>query len=113
MYPVIRTLKEIILNRRRPALGPMEAHVSWHRCWPQDIDVYLEMNNGRILTIMDLGRTGLGIRTGLVAALQRNGWGLTIPADAFADHGGGICALSQTDQALHTVPHGQQMHRLG
>ena len=41
MYPVIRTLKEIILNRRRPALGPMEAHVSWHRCWPQDIDVYL------------------------------------------------------------------------
>ena len=78
MYPVIRTLKEIILNRRRPALGPMEAHVSWHRCWPQDIDVYLEMNNGRILTIMDLGRTGLGIRTGLVAALQRNGWGLTM-----------------------------------
>lgn len=78
MYPVIRTLKEIILNRRRPALGPMEAHVSWHRCWPQDIDVYLEMNNGRILTIMDLGRTGLGIRTGLVAALQRNGWGLAM-----------------------------------
>jgi acyl-CoA thioesterase FadM len=36
------------------------------------------MNNGRILTIMDLGRTGLGIRTGLVAALQRNGWGLTM-----------------------------------
>jgi hypothetical protein len=40
MYPLIRTVKEIIVNRRKPAIGPMDAHVSWHRCWPQDIDVY-------------------------------------------------------------------------
>ncbi|MFN3662777.1 acyl-CoA thioesterase [Yoonia sp.] len=78
MYPVIRTMKELIVNRSQPKLHPLAAHVSYHRCWPQDIDVYLEMNNGRILTIMDLGRTGLGIRTGLVAALRRNGWGLTM-----------------------------------
>ena len=78
MYPVIRTFKELIVNKRRPKLHPLGTHVSYHRCWPQDIDVYLEMNNGRILTIMDLGRTGLGIRTGLVAALRRNGWGLTM-----------------------------------
>lgn len=78
MYPVIRTFKELYVNRSAPKLHPLAAHVSYHRCWPQDIDVYLEMNNGRILTMMDLGRTGLGIRTGLVAALRRNGWGLTM-----------------------------------
>lgn len=78
MYPFIRTIKEIITSKARPALPAFGTHVAHHRCWPQDIDVYLEMNNGRILTILDLGRTGLGIRTGLVRALRRNGWGLTM-----------------------------------
>jgi acyl-CoA thioesterase FadM len=78
MYPVIRIIKEIITSKTRPALPPLGTHVSHHRCWPQDLDTYLEMNNGRILTILDIGRTGLGIRTGLVRALRQSGWGLTM-----------------------------------
>lgn len=78
MYPIVRVIKEVVKARRMPDLHPLGHHVSHHRCWPQDIDYYLEMNNGRILTILDLGRTGLAQRVGLLRALRENGWGLTI-----------------------------------
>ncbi len=78
MYPIIRVVKEYIVSRRQPDLHPLGSHVSHHRCWPQDIDQYLEMNNGRILTVLDIGRTGLAQRAGLLRALARNRWGLTM-----------------------------------
>ncbi len=30
--------------------------------WPQDIDPFLELNNGRYVTLLDLGRYGFGTR---------------------------------------------------
>ena len=78
MYPIVRLTKEVLNARQKPPLHPLGHHVSWHRCWPQDIDNYLEMNNGRILTILDIGRGGLAQRTGLLDALRANRWGLTI-----------------------------------
>ena len=78
MYPLIRLAKEMAVHRSAPPLDPLGVHVSHHRCWPQDIDVFMEMNNGRILTILDLGRTVLARRVGLLAALKANGWGLTM-----------------------------------
>lgn len=78
MYPIVRMIKEMVVHRNAPALPPLGVHVSHHRCWPQDIDVFMEMNNGRILTILDLGRTILGQRVGLMRALKANGWGLTM-----------------------------------
>ncbi|WP_342077382.1 acyl-CoA thioesterase [Yoonia sp. SS1-5] len=78
MYPLVRLAKEYILARQKGPLPPLGTHVSHHRCWPQDIDLFMEMNNGRILTILDLGRTTLAHRVGLLRALQRNKWGLTM-----------------------------------
>ena len=78
MYPLIRLAKELVVHRNATPLPPLGVHVSYHRCWPQDIDVFMEMNNGRILTILDLGRTVLGKRVGLMRALKANGWGLTM-----------------------------------
>ncbi|MEO1639028.1 MAG: acyl-CoA thioesterase [Pseudomonadota bacterium] len=78
MYPIVRVIKEYLRARRMPPLEPLGTHVSYHRCWPQDIDNFLEMNNGRILSILDIGRTGLAARVGLIAALARNRWALTI-----------------------------------
>lgn len=78
MYPIVRVIKEFLRARRLPPLEPLGTHVSHHRCWPQDIDQYMEMNNGRILSILDIGRTGLATRVGLIAALTRNRWGLTM-----------------------------------
>ena len=39
------------------------------RVWINDIDVYLHMNNGRYLTIMDIGRTELMVRCGFFGKL--------------------------------------------
>lgn len=78
MYPVVRLLKELIRSRRLPPMPFLGTHTSHHRCWPQDIDIFIEMNNGRILTILDVGRTALAGRVGLLAALRRNGWAMTM-----------------------------------
>ncbi len=78
MYPFGRLIKDLFLARNAPALPILGTHVSYHRCWPQDIDSFMEMNNGRILTILDLGRTVLAKRTGLMTILRTNRWGLTM-----------------------------------
>jgi acyl-CoA thioesterase FadM len=78
MYPIFRLALEYLRSGRADPLPLDGEHVSTHRCWPQDIDIFLEMNNGRILTILDLGRTGLARRTGLLAMLRREGWALTL-----------------------------------
>jgi acyl-CoA thioesterase FadM len=78
MYPFARMVKELVRHRNAAALPPGGTHVSHHRCWPWDIDMWMELNNGRTLTLFDLGRIPLAARTGLVAALRANGWGLTM-----------------------------------
>ena len=78
MYPVLRFVATILRARRAPALGPLDTHVSHHRCWPGDIDPWMELNNGRTLTLFDLGRIGFGLRAGLMTALRARGWGLAV-----------------------------------
>lgn len=82
MYPYARLLKEILNARRAPQLGLFDTHVSQHICWPWDIDPWMELNNGRTLTLYDLGRVPLGIRTGLAATVQRMGWGMAIAGNS-------------------------------
>jgi acyl-CoA thioesterase FadM len=45
------------------------------RVWPGDIDFYPEMNNGRQLSLMDLGRIDFAIRTGLMRLAHQQRWG--------------------------------------
>ncbi|SLN28984.1 hypothetical protein PSA7680_01332 [Pseudoruegeria aquimaris] len=78
MYPVIRMLKEIVIARRRPPMGILEVNETEHICWPWDIDIFMELNNGRTLTLYDLGRIPMAIRMGFDKALKRQKWGLTI-----------------------------------
>ncbi|MGE0053890.1 MAG: thioesterase family protein [Hyphomicrobium sp.] len=44
------------------------------RVWPHDLDPFGHMNNGRYLTIMDLGRTDIMVRSGLLRAAARHKW---------------------------------------
>ncbi len=74
MYPILRVATELVRHRRAPPLGLFDIHVSHHRIWPVDIDLWMELNNGRTLTLYDLGRIVLLTRTGLVAAMRRAGW---------------------------------------
>ena len=78
MYPVIRMAKELAVHAGAPPLGPFEEHVSRHLCWPWDVDVWLELNNGRTLTLFDLGRVVLLKRIGAVRALSRERWAGTV-----------------------------------
>lgn len=78
MYPFLRLAKDLWIHRNAPSLAVGEAHVSQHVCWPWDLDMWAELNNGRTLTLYDLGRLPLAARGGLLSAMRKNGWGLTM-----------------------------------
>lgn len=68
---MIRVVVAALLGRRLDILAESVLHF---RVWPNDLDVNLHMNNGRYLTVMDLGRTDLMIRCGLAGPTVRNRW---------------------------------------
>ena len=78
MFPFVRLAKDMFLASRQPALGLTDVHVSQHMVWPWDLDVFQELNNGRALTLYDLGRLGMGLRAGLMTAIRAQNWGLTM-----------------------------------
>jgi acyl-CoA thioesterase FadM len=78
MYPFVRLIKEMLVHRNAEPLTVTGTHVSHHICWPWDIDLWMELNNGRTLTLYDLGRIPLASRAGLLDALKKKQWGLTM-----------------------------------
>ena len=44
------------------------------RVLPNDLDINMHMNNGRYLTIMDLGRVDLLMRSGMFYKIRKRGW---------------------------------------
>lgn len=78
MYPFVRLVKEALVHRRAAPLPLTGTHVSRHVCWPWDLDPWMELNNGRTLTLYDLGRIPLAMRTGLAGALKARGWGIAV-----------------------------------
>lgn len=82
MYPLIRFAKEMLKFRNAPKLGPMGVHISTHMCWPWDLDPWIELNNGRTLTLYDLGRIPLARRAGLIPVMKKNGWGITVAGNS-------------------------------
>lgn len=82
MYPFTRLAKEIFINRNRGPLAVGEVHVTRLRAWPFDIDPFLDLNNGRILTLMDLGRMGFFVRMGILKVLKERGWYGTVAGSA-------------------------------
>lgn len=78
MYPFFRLFKDMARARKQPRLGLYDTHVSHHLCLPWDLDMWNELNNGRTLTLYDLGRIPFAQRTGLIDLLKQEKWGLTI-----------------------------------
>jgi acyl-CoA thioesterase FadM len=78
MYPFIRMLNAGLRARKMPKLDLFEPHISQHMCMPWDIDMWMELNNGRTLSLLDLGRIPLAIRTGLLEVLRHEKWGLAV-----------------------------------
>lgn len=82
MYPVLRFANTLLRNRKAPRVGLLEPHISTHLCWPWDIDPWVELNNGRTLTLFDLGRVGMATRAGMFSILRENGWGLAVAGNS-------------------------------
>ncbi|OOS07487.1 Acyl-CoA thioesterase FadM [Moraxella cuniculi DSM 21768] len=82
MYPFIRLGKTIakstLLQLQGKTLAPTDTSEISFVSGIHDIDNFLEMNNGRIFTLFDLGRTDFAIRTGLGKKLLANRWGLVV-----------------------------------
>ncbi|NEX61204.1 acyl-CoA thioesterase [Noviherbaspirillum galbum] len=61
------------LFRERLPIGKTESRLRLLTL-PNDLDINMHMNNGRYLTICDLNRVDLFIRTGLAKVMVKKGW---------------------------------------
>ena len=78
MYPYFRTFSTLVKSRFQPKITIKDKSIVQMRVWLSDIDVFIELNNGRHLTLMDLGRFDLGYRLGLFKVLREQKWGLMV-----------------------------------
>lgn len=68
---MLRVLLTAFFGRR---IDPLGESVVRFRVWINDLDTNLHMNNGRYLTVMDLGRLDFIVRTGLGGMMLKRGW---------------------------------------
>lgn len=82
MYPFLRfstnIAKSLLKNKQGKTLNLTDTSEVKFVVNFNDIDVFFEMNNGRIFTLFDLGRFDFAVRTGLGKQLVKNGWGLVV-----------------------------------
>lgn len=78
MYPLLRLAFHMMRNRTAFAIDQTAEVVTHHRCLPIDLDFFFEMNNGRILSIYDIGRMVLSQRNGTLAVLRERKWGMVV-----------------------------------
>lgn len=78
MNLVLRLIRVLLNTLRGPRLGPLDESVVGFRVLPNDLDTNFHLNNGRYLTLMDLGRVDLLIRMGVVREMRRRRWGAVI-----------------------------------
>ena len=78
MYPYYKAAKVLIRSKFKPGLKIDDESILYLRSGFSDIDMYPEVNNGRHLTLMDLGRFDLAVRTGLIGLIRRKNWGLVV-----------------------------------
>jgi len=78
MYPWCRLAKVFITKNKRKPLGVNDESVLKSRVCLTDIDPFLELNNGRYLTLFDFGRYDVAMRTGLWKILRKKNWGLMV-----------------------------------
>src|SRR5690606_32733351 len=72
LFRLLKTLLRFFLLPSR--IGILDESIVRFRVWPNDLDTNLHMNNGRYLTLMDLGRLDLLLRNGSVTFVIRNTW---------------------------------------
>jgi len=66
------------------------------RIWPNDLDANLHVNNGRYLTLADLGRIHWFVRTGVYQTAKRHGF-MPVVGDAMAKYRRELKAFQTVD----------------
>ncbi len=69
-----RLLLTIVHSFFRKKLHPLAESVLHLRALPSDLDLNVHVNNGRFLSLMDLGRVDLMLRTGLSSVALKHRW---------------------------------------
>lgn len=82
MKQLFRLLKILILSRFQSRVGALDETVVHFRVWPNDLDPYLHMNNGVYLTLLDLGRMGLMVRSGMLKLAKKQGYYPVVASEA-------------------------------
>lgn len=70
----LRLIYLLLKSYGKKRLEPLDTSIINMRVLPNDLDLNLHMNNGRYLTIMDLGRMDLLKRTGTLQLAVKNKW---------------------------------------
>ncbi len=80
MYPLLRLIRVVVKSQFQEKLSFDNDYTDKINLivLPQDIDPFMELNNGRYVTLLDLGRYSLGARVNMGSFLKRNKWSLTI-----------------------------------
>jgi acyl-CoA thioesterase FadM len=78
LYPFLRVTGVLLRAKFGSSKDISEKSVLKMRVFLGDIDFYPELNNGRHLTLMDMGRLDLAMRTGLLRIVHEQGWGLAV-----------------------------------
>lgn len=72
LFRMLRLLATFWL--RAKLTSPKDLSVIRYRVLPTDIDMNIHMTNGRYLSIADLGRMDLALRSGIAKHVAKNGW---------------------------------------
>lgn len=74
MNLLFRFLWLLIVGRFRARVPPLGPCATPFRVWPTDLDVFMHVNNGVYLSMMDLARIDLMTRSGIAGEIRRRGW---------------------------------------
>lgn len=75
MNLLVRLLRILLRAAGNPKkLTILDASVVRLRVYPNDLDIYGHVNNGRYLTLMDLGRFDLILRSGMRKMIRQKKW---------------------------------------
>lgn len=75
-----RLLKALLMNLFAEKSAGLATQIMSLIVWPSDLDLELHMNNGRYVTIMDLGRVQYYCRTGLLRQIFAKRWKILVGA---------------------------------
>ena len=81
MKYIFRLLWLVLTQSRRSRCELTGSCVTHFRVLPNDLDVLMHVNNGVYLTIADLGRADLLLRSGTYHRIRKNGWYAVVAAE--------------------------------